>query len=223
MEDQPRIEVQLDGPYVVYGNVPLSEMAPVHTFNGEPVAWHTLRDLPATEGASFELCRCGQSSSKPFCDGSHETNGFDGAETADRRTFAERAEIHRGRGASLAEDGALCFSAGFCGTRTTDAWKLLLEAQDPEQYARMKDMVWHCPSGRLVLQDEAGNAIEPELPQDIAVLPGGPLWVRGGIPITAADGTQWETRNRVALCRCGASKNKPFCDDSHSDLHFDER
>ena len=47
----------------------------------------------------------------------------------------------------------------------------------------------------------------------------GPV-VRGGIPITAADGFQYELRNRVALCRCGASQNKPFCDGTHAQIKF---
>jgi CDGSH-type Zn-finger protein len=43
----------------------------------------------------------------------------------------------------------------------------------------------------------------------------GPLWVRGGIPIESADNQTYEVRNRVTLCRCGKSLNKPFCDGSH--------
>lgn len=222
MDEQPYIEIRVDGPYVIHGALPLSEMAPVHTFNGEPIEWHRLQDLVVAD-EPYELCRCGGSSQKPFCDGTHEANGFEGAETADRRPFAERAEVHQGRGAALADDGALCFSAGFCGTRTTDVWKLLDDADNLAKYELMRAMTWRCPSGRLVLRDADGNDLEPELPQEIAVLPGGPLWVRGGVRIVGTDGTAWETRNRVALCRCGASNNKPFCDGSHSELHFDER
>nr|WP_246267868.1 CDGSH iron-sulfur domain-containing protein [Nonomuraea typhae] len=48
----------------------------------------------------------------------------------------------------------------------------------------------------------------------------GPIWVRGGIAVTAADGTDYEVRNRVTLCRCGASRNKPFCDGSHAAIGF---
>jgi CDGSH-type Zn-finger protein len=48
----------------------------------------------------------------------------------------------------------------------------------------------------------------------------GPLWLRGGIPVFAADGFAYEVRNRVTLCRCGASKNKPFCDGSHAAIKF---
>jgi CDGSH-type Zn-finger protein len=43
----------------------------------------------------------------------------------------------------------------------------------------------------------------------------GPLWVKGGIPVEAADGFEYEKRNRVTLCRCGRSGHKPFCDGSH--------
>jgi CDGSH-type Zn-finger protein len=39
--------------------------------------------------------------------------------------------------------------------------------------------------------------------------------VRGGITIESADGVPYEVRNRVTLCRCGRSDNKPFCDASH--------
>jgi choline dehydrogenase-like flavoprotein len=43
----------------------------------------------------------------------------------------------------------------------------------------------------------------------------GPIWVRGGIPIESVNGTIYEIRNRIALCRCGKSSNKPFCDGGH--------
>ncbi len=222
MDKPNHIEVEAHGPYVVYGELPLVEVAQVQTFNGEPIAWHELGDVAAPEG-QVRLCRCGQSAEKPFCDDSHLTSGFTGAEVADRRPFRERAQEHHGTDAAIADDGALCISAGFCGTRTTDVWKLLQETADPERYALMRDMTWRCPSGRIVLLDGGGNEVEPELRAEIAILPGGPLWLRGGIEVIGADGVPWETRNRVALCRCGESGNKPFCDGTHSSLHFDER
>ncbi|GEM_PF-1172707 len=48
----------------------------------------------------------------------------------------------------------------------------------------------------------------------------GPLWVRGGVRVISADGFQYEIRNRVTLCRCSASRNKPFCDGSHAAIKF---
>jgi CDGSH-type Zn-finger protein len=217
-----RIEVQADGPYVVIGEVRLVEMAPVHTFNGEPIEWHTLReigDLPRP----LELCRCGASDRRPFCDRVHCATGEDAAETASRDSFRMRARIYTYGAEMLGDDKPLCMDAGFCGTRTTTVLRLFTGEDDQSRRGEMQGMVWRCPSGRLVLYGPNGEPEEPNLPQEIAVLPGGPLWVRGGIPIVAADGTLWEPRNRVTLCRCGASANKPFCDKSHQSIHFDER
>jgi hypothetical protein len=85
----------------------------------------------------------------------------------------------------------------------------------------------NCPGGRLVAWDRAtGQPIEHHLPvsigliEDVAEDASGPLWLRGGIPLVSADGFTYEIRNRVTVCRCGASKNKPFCDGSHVAVKF---
>ena len=80
-----------------------------------------------------------------------------------------------------------------------------------------------CPSGRLVLWDRQGKPIEPDLGPSIVItkdeegIPG-PIWVRGEILIKSADNGKYEKRNRVTLCRCGKSNNKPLCDGTHLDL-----
>ena len=48
------------------------------------------------------------------------------------------------------------------------------------------------------------------------------MWVKGGLRIESSDGTNYEIRNRVTLCRCGKSKNKPFCDSSHVFSSFND-
>ena len=48
------------------------------------------------------------------------------------------------------------------------------------------------------------------------------VWLKGGIALESADGKKYETRNRVTLCRCGQSGNKPFCDGTHIDCGFDD-
>jgi len=50
----------------------------------------------------------------------------------------------------------------------------------------------------------------------------GPIWLKGGIQLESADGTFYEKRNRMTLCRCGKSKNKPFCDGSHIQSGFND-
>jgi Iron-binding zinc finger CDGSH type len=73
-----------------------------------------------------------------------------------------------------------------------------------------------------------GQPLEPALPVSIGLIEdpvegvSGPLWLRGGIPVTSADGFEYEVRQRVTLCRCGASKNKPFCDGSHVGVKFSD-
>ncbi len=51
----------------------------------------------------------------------------------------------------------------------------------------------------------------------------GPLRLRGGVQVIGADGFAYEVRNRVTLCRCGASRNKPFCDGSHVSIGFSDQ
>ena len=66
-----------------------------------------------------------------------------------------------------------------------------------------------------------GKALEPKFEKSIVIIEypprgeHGPLWICSGIPIGSATGKQYEIRNRVTLCRCGKSLNKPFCDGRH--------
>ncbi|HLK60126.1 MAG TPA: CDGSH iron-sulfur domain-containing protein, partial [Chthonomonadaceae bacterium] len=87
--------------------------------------------------------------------------------------------------------------------------------------AQVVSMIERCPSGALTYEfTETGETNEPDLPEGIAVITDGPLWVTGKITIERSDGKTVEIRNRMTLCRCGHSKNKPFCDGSHLDAHF---
>ena len=97
---------------------------------------------------------------------------------------------------------------------------MLDRTSDPELAERVRAMVRRCPSGRIVTRDPDGTADEPAYPPSVAVVTDGPLWVRGGVPVVAADGTTYELRNRQTLCRCGESSNKPFCDGSHKQVGF---
>ena len=78
----------------------------------------------------------------------------------------------------------------------------------------------------MVWDRAAGEPIEPPEPPTIGLLEdpslgvSGPLMVRGGIAVTSADGRTYEIRNRQAICRCGASANKPFCDGSHARVGY---
>ena len=106
---------------------------------------------------------------------------------------------------------------------------LIAQTDDPEARKLVIREAMHCPAGRLVLHDKAtGKEIEEPLKPGIGVVEdpalgcSGPLWVQGGIPIESANGKRYETRNRVTLCRCGASDNKPFCNGSHASMKYQD-
>ena len=211
--DDRRIDVTADGPYEVHGGIPLVPVTIVVTRHGEPVDEERGEPLPT--GRRYALCRCGRSGTKPFCDESHLREAFDGTETADRTPREERARLIRGRGIAFTDDVPLCTHADFCGNRRTDVWEMVRDSGDAEVRASMERMIGHCPSGRLSLEPPPGSG-EPE----ILLEADGPIWVRGGVTIRAADGSTWEIRDHVALCRCGMSANKPFCDGTHDEIGF---
>jgi CDGSH-type Zn-finger protein len=223
MDEAPsvRIKIAEDGPYRVTG-APLVRMRRVPDEDGEMLRWERGAILHHDE--TYDLCRCGQSATKPFCDGTERTNGFDGTETADRGPTADRRFEYGDGPVALTDDQTLCARATFCDARSTDAWALAEQTEDPEKRAMLIRMVQRCPSGRLAYHlPPDPSFVEEDLSPEIAVVDDGPLWVRGRIPVEAADGFEYEVRNRVTLCRCGNSKNKPFCDGSHVRTKFTDR
>lgn len=218
-----KIGIALNGPYLVSGGVPLAKQHVVTNEGGESIEWREGQSYPAK--AVYALCRCGQSSRKPFCDGTHTKIGFDGTETASRVPFLEQAEKMDGPKMGLLDAESLCAFARFCDVKGK-IWNLVGQTNSAEAQALVAQQAGHCPSGRLVALDAHGKALEPKLQPSIGIIEdtamgiAGPLWVRGGIPITSSDGQQLEVRNRVTLCRCGASSNKPYCDGTHASIKF---
>jgi CDGSH-type Zn-finger protein len=223
MSDKKRIVIEPDGPYQIYGGIPLVRKTQVVTEQCEPLTWRRDETLPT--GERYDLCRCGQSHDKPFCDSTHQHINFDGTETADTRPTAERQMIYPGStGILVKTDGWLCMNSGFCGNRLAAIRELVRSTDDVNVRSNVIAMVERCPSGSLTYAMAPGQAdIEPDLPQQIAVTTeitcdgpiAGPLWVTGSIPVQRADGRPFETRNRVTLCNCGRSKSKPLCDGMH--------
>jgi CDGSH-type Zn-finger protein len=221
-QEQQRIIVVLNGPYVVLGGVPLVRKEPVMSEHGEPLTWQ--RGEVLSTAAKYALCRCGHSAAKPFCDGAHLAFNFDGAETAETGDAPGRTKLYQGQAIVVKDDRSLCMHAGFCGNRATNVWKLVADTADAQVRAQVMAMVEQCPSGALSFGLEPqGEVVEPSLPREIAVTPDGALWVSGGISVERSDGKPFEGRNRVTLCRCGHSSNKPLCDGTHKESGFSDR
>jgi CDGSH-type Zn-finger protein len=223
-EKKPRIKVTKNGPYIVTGSVPLIKMVIDADEDGYPYQWREVEKYPQKK--SYALCRCGGSKKKPYCDAEHTKNGFDGTETAGYAEFMENVKMYDGPELKLFDNKPFCVGSGFC-TRDGNIWNLTTHSDTPEYREIAMQEAADCPSGRLVLWDKQGILIEPDFEPSIVVTEDqhgvlGPIWVRGGIIIESVEGMEYEVRNRVTLCVCGGSDNKPFCDGDHTDSHAPE-
>jgi CDGSH-type Zn-finger protein len=220
---QPRIEITDGGPYLVSGALPLRVETIVVDENGESIAWAHGDDIEAPP--SYLLCRCGHSGNKPFCDGTHNKVHFDGIETAGHEKYEDGVKLYSGPTMDMEDNPTFCSVARFCDARGK-AWSNVKRTDTDEG----RDIVGHeamlCPSGRLLAIDKGTGEPTPMEPsfsrQQIGLIEdpaedcSGPLWVQGGVEIVDANGESYELRNRVTLCRCGQSLNKPFCDGAHT-------
>jgi CDGSH-type Zn-finger protein len=219
-----KITVSRNGPYLVEGAIPLALQTIVADSEGGSREWRQGRSFEVKR--EYKLCRCGQSSNKPFCDSTHLKVKFDGTETASMVPYFEQAEVLEGPTRELTDAQVFCASGRFCDV-DGGIWNLIGQTDDPDDVKKVEHQGGHCPSGRLVVWNRATEqpfepAFEPSigLVQDPVAGVSGPIWARGGILIESADGEPYEIRNRVTLCRCGASSNKPFCDGSHGTVGF---
>jgi CDGSH-type Zn-finger protein len=219
-----RVTVSKDGPYLVTGDAPIARQTIMTDAEGGSETWS--EGAPVAHRTSYALCRCGASQTKPFCDGSHAKIGFDGTETASRAAYLDQAKGLEGPSLGLTDAESLCAFARFCDPNG-QVWGQVERTDEADVREMFVRQVNACPSGRLVAWDkQTGQPVEQPLPVSIGLVEdpeqkcSGPLWLRGGIAVVAADGFEYEVRNRVTLCRCGASRNKPFCDGTHAAIKF---
>jgi CDGSH-type Zn-finger protein len=219
-----KIKITKDGAYLISGKIPLDRQKIIYDQDNYLLEYNKELDYPEKE--EYLLCRCGKSQNKPYCDGTHNLIDFDGTETANDKPYMENVEVINGPGMKLYDQPKLCALAHFC-TRAGGTWELTRRCDDQASRKIAIKETGDCPSGRLVLVDKiTGQAYEPDFEPSISIINdevsgvSGPIWVKAGIPIESADGRIYEKRNRVTLCRCGVSKNKPFCDGSHVSASF---
>lgn len=213
---QPHIRIMKDGPYIVSGSVPISEKIIIP--RGKGYVYEDGEPLP--QRAVYSLCRCGKTKTPPFCDGSHVADHFDGTETACKTDYMSRAARINGAGLDLLDDGRCAF-ARFCHREDGDAWELAEDSASEHHRSEAIIAANECPAGRLTAVEKDGTVHEPVYEPGIEILQDPEehvscgIFVKGGIPIESADGSRYEVRNRLVLCRCGYSGNKPFCDSRH--------
>jgi len=208
---RPKIACSPNGPYrLVNDPTPV----PVDTLQG-PAG----QRYKSAIGVS--LCRCGGSKNKPFCDGTHGTNGFKGDNLAD--PAKNKRATYVGKSVTIFDNRAICAHAGFC----TDGLKeVFLEEGKPwivpdgATVAQVIETIKKCPSGALSYALNGVEALAESSEPTVTVTQDGPYAVTGGVELVGVAFGDGASKEHYTLCRCGQSKNKPFCDGSHWDAGF---
>ena len=205
MTDKPAIELVVNGPFLV----------------------KNVKDFRNSRGDTIKtklvmaLCRCGGSSNKPFCDGTHQKIGFSSDKSDDR--VPDKLDTHVGNKITIHDNRGVCAHAGFCTDNSPAVFNAENEpwidpaADDPEKTARTIRM---CPSGALSYTKDGVLYKDRDREPAITVSKNGPYYVVGGIESKDPTGLKPESKEHYTLCRCGASKNKPFCNGAHWDINF---
>jgi CDGSH-type Zn-finger protein len=175
-------------------------------------------DIPASP--VMFLCRCGASASKPFCDGSHVKVDFSSEKSLDRRQSC--VEEYVGDGITILFDEGVCAFSENCVKSLPGVFLKSEPWIDPEGASvdEIVKVIENCPSGALSYR--VGERFFEGLDRDPAIIVArnGPFMVVGGVLLEDEAGSVPNCPEQFTLCRCGSSKNKPFCDGSHIETGF---
>jgi CDGSH-type Zn-finger protein len=211
----PGIEPAPDGPYLV------TNAESLRSWLGEAIP----------SRPTMALCRCGGSAMKPFCDGTHATNGFTAAK--DPKRVPDRRDTYVGQQVTILDNRGTCQHSGLCSDRLSTVFRTDQEPFVAPSGGRMDEIiraVRDCPSGALSYAIDGGEARDRvdwdnRREPSIEVSKDGPYRIIGGIALVRDDGAD-VARNagasyeHYALCRCGHSQNKPFCSGMHWYVDF---
>jgi CDGSH-type Zn-finger protein len=203
------IDVSTDGPYLVRG------LAALRNSRGESLE---------TQG-TIALCRCGGSANKPFCDGTHKRIGFVGRSESDPSKRSTRE--YTGAEITIHDRRWICSHAAECVDGLPTVWRKGEKpwiVPDAGGVPQIVEVIRRCPSGALSYSMGGTEIQGPEAsrPPTVTLARNGPYHVTGGPVLRDPSGIEPPVREHYVLCRCGQSKNKPFCDGQHAIVGFDD-
>ncbi len=170
---------------------------------------------------TIALCRCGKSANKPFCDGAHAKAGF----TSDNIEphLENKLDDYAGEKITIFDNRSICAHAGVCTDNLSSVFRMKQEPWVDPDAASIDEIIaiiQKCPSGALsyTLKDVAVS--EKNYKTGIFVAQNGPYVVSGCPDLKISKWAEGASQQQYTLCRCGVSKNKPFCDGSHWSIEF---
>jgi CDGSH-type Zn-finger protein len=173
----------------------------------------------SVQGAA--LCRCGGSKTKPFCDGTHGTIGFIDQRIVDN-TWNRRVS-YVGKRITIHDNRSICAHVGFCTGHLKTVFRVGQKPWiDPDgaSVEEIIETVNKCPSGALSYSIDNVEYQDQDRDPLVKVINNGPYAVTGGIELIGVTFGEGVSKEHYTLCRCGASKNKPFCDGTHWKMGF---
>lgn len=133
--------------------------------------------------------------------------------------------VYRGEAIEVSYDVGRCIHASECVKTLPSVFDPKAKPwvnPDAASADQVAGAIHRCPTGALHFQRLDGGSAEQVDPKNSVTLSAdGPLYLRGRVRVWDGSGSLLLEDTRVALCRCGASKSKPFCDNSHVDAGFE--
>jgi len=172
------------------------------------------------------LCRCGGSPNKPFCSGAHLTNGFsDKSDKKEPDRQTDRRDDYVGNRITIHDNRALCAHSGSCTDGLPSVFKLGAEPwidPDAAEVEAIIETVKKCPSGALSYSVEGTECRDQDREPGLTVTRNGPYAAAGRIELVGQSRGEGASTEHYTLCRCGSSKNKPFCNGRHWEIGFSD-
>ena len=142
-----------------------------------------------------------------------------------RDAMPEKLHIYSGKAIDVTYNKARCIHVSACIRglpRVFDPGSRPWVMCDNSTADKVAAVVEQCPSGALhYTRKDGGPAEVPDAENALLVSRNGPLFVRGELELVMPDGSV-SNETRLTLCRCGASTHKPYCDNAHLRVRFED-
>ncbi len=171
---------------------------------------------PIETKEAMALCRCGGSANKPFCDGTHAKIVFSSAKLEGR--VEDKRENYVGEKITIHDNRGICAHAGRCTDGLASVFRLKEEPWIHPDAASADEIIatiQKCPSGALSYSVDDVEHRDRDGEPTIFIAPNGPYVVSGGPDLVDTKHAEGTSNEHFTMCRCGGSKNKPFCDGTH--------